>query len=292
MAQSSLIRRTGTFALLVLLLLSYLFARLDFQHQKWSLERHLPTRTNVAPPEAEPLEALSLNHPTLAADIVWIWAVVYYGERHNDRQIKYLDRFAETISQLDPRFYDVYSWFSTTYINSNYPPSHADLQKVRRFLERGMNYFPTDYRLPHEAGLNYIGFSAGRPDHLRIEELTNGIRHLERAAKLDDAPDVLPFTISWMYQRRRQLREKSNGEPDNSRAISDREIEFLAEMYYLVDSESNRQRIAQMLGRTERGRRALSQRGQQYSETLEQKRLTSLPYLPVGLWTLVNDRSL
>ncbi len=274
------------------LLVNYLVAVPSHQTAYAAQQQHLPDETQNRLPSADVLRGVSLNFETLAADVAWIWSLVYYGKHlSGTARPAYLEHSAETIADLDPRFYEVYPWFSAIYIRTQHPPSHEELDTVNNFLERGMEIFPTDYRLPREAGLNYIGYSEDRTDEQRIEELTRGIEYLQRASKMEGAPADLPLTVSWMYQRRRQLRSGKDGPPSSEqrREVGPEQVEFLTEMYYLVDDAGVRRAIEYKLSNSPRGQKMLARYDRRYDQRLRRQHSESFSYLPLSIWAAVAD---
>ena len=290
MLRSRLLRTTAVTAIGVLLTLNVMFARL--QHQTEDTQRRVQTsdESRLRLPSARLLRVVFGGFDPLAADIVWIWSLVYYGEqRSQNHDPRYLEEYARTIAELDPYFHPVYRWFSATYIRTNHPPSHEDIELVNQFLERGMRYFPTDYRLPQTAGLNYIGYSSDRSPRIRLREIAKAIEYLQRASQYEGALDTLPFTVAWLYQRKREIERQIEGDGESessSRASKTRQAEFFTDMYYLVDSESARRRIRKKLSRLGR-EEAILERGTRYRQTLKREHSHTFSYVPLNLWTLV-----
>lgn len=291
MSRSPLIQSTVVTGLGLLLVLNFMFSHLEHRTHDALRSVYASTESQRRLPSEGALRVLFGGFETLAADVVWIWSLVYYGEkRAQSRNPAYLEDYARTIVALDPYFHPVYRWFSTTYINSHHPPSHEDLERVERFLERGTEYFPDDHRLLKTAGLNYIGYSSDRPPDVRLEEVERAIELLERAAQHEGAPDNLPFTVAWLYQRKRQLERRLAGESDSTREETEgpasEQVEFFTNMYYLVDSASARQRIRSKLEQFGQGD-VLLERGARYRRQLKDEHRRRFPYLPIGLWTTV-----
>ncbi|MFB6262580.1 MAG: hypothetical protein ABEL76_02975, partial [Bradymonadaceae bacterium] len=179
---SSIVRGTVVAAVAVLLALNYLYA--DLARLEQTARREVHAQSDGAPvPPTGLIRSSLLNFDTLAADLVWIRAVLYYGRKRAKRhEPEQLYDYATTVADLDPYFFPVYRWFSHSYLATRYPPSPDDLNRVNSFLERGMKHFPADYRLPRTAGLNYIGYpSDTRSTRQRIRELERAIDYLERA---------------------------------------------------------------------------------------------------------------
>ncbi|MFB6350213.1 MAG: hypothetical protein ABEK29_00265 [Bradymonadaceae bacterium] len=294
LTSSKPVKWTFALAVLVLLGLNFMFAQLTHWSSVLDLTRRHPARVEHQLPDADLLRAVFLNFETLSADLAWIWSVVYWGrQKAQNNPPKYLRENAHIIADLDPQFYPIYTWFDTTYLRSRHSPSHQEVETVNAFLERGMEQFPTEYRLPYMAGMNYIGHAPYRSDKQYVKELSKGIDYLKRASRLSGAPSNLPLTVSWMYQRRRQLRSELPGADvaPSSGSVGRRQVEFLAEMYYQLDDGRARRKIRRTLVNTPYGRKLLSKNRRHYNRTLNRKRHAEYAYLQLVLWSLLTTDS-
>lgn len=274
--------------------LNFLLARQAHDRQIERRQTQTSTEAKYSLPSTGALRTAFLGFETTAADLIWIWSLINYG-KHGSKQQKarYVKDAARRIADLDPHFLPVYEWFATSYINANFPPSHKVLDEATAFIDRGLQTFPTSYRLAYTAGMNYIGYSRDRPPEVRLEEVETAIDYLQRASKLPGSPERLAFTIAWLYQRKRQLLAEiegtTGGAGTNAKkakaALSQKELEFLTDMYFLVESEKTRDRIARMLKEHDVGEQSVVERGRKYTRTLQRKHLAERAYLPVDLWT-------
>ncbi|GEM_PF-4375108 len=274
----------------ILLGLNFLYAELGHRIQNNRRLAQSGAEVQWKAPSEGVLRSGLLNFDGLAADLTWIGAVAYLGElKIGGGKPRHLHSYAETIAGLDPRFKPVYNWYATAYLNTHYPPTLQKIRKANAFLDRGMEEFPTDYELPMSAGMNYIGY----PDHLSKKERLVGyqeaIDYLSKAARLEGSPPHLPFTIAWLNQRVRQLREEVEGERVDISEAEQRQqrIDFFREMYFLVEDEGTRERIRRNLENMG-AEEALLQRTQEYTQTLRRRQLETNAYLPTDLWIAVN----
>ncbi len=99
--------------------------------------------------------ALSLGHPTLAADYYWMGALQYYGRPLNVlTAYKDLHRYIDRVNALDPDFHYAYRfggvsvpWNRGHWRWANVPASNA-------ILERGLERFPGDWFMWMQLGFN------------------------------------------------------------------------------------------------------------------------------------------
>lgn len=239
-------------------------------------------------PAPSMLRVLGLNHDAVTATMVWIQGLVYYGDlRLNHRELtpRHLPRYAETVAELDPSFFGVYEWLAATYLATRAEVTTEDLEQLNRFLERGMAQHPTRFELPYTAGLNYIGYSAKRSPRQRIEELERGIAYLQRASRLDGCPDTAPFTIAWMYHRKRQLQRQLDG---SSPSAEDQaaERQFFLELYQSSVNEALRARLGEKLKELGVPERELRRR--KGTDALMSAYHRIYGYLPVDTWLLID----
>ena len=120
----------------------------------WLLARHLDTGRlrpyDVAiVPRAATLRWLSLGHPTLAADLLWLKAVQYIGEpRASERGWDKLYPLVDTITDLDPGHGYAYQVAGTLL------GSFGRVPESNAILEKGMRAVPDRYILPFYRAYN------------------------------------------------------------------------------------------------------------------------------------------
>jgi hypothetical protein len=149
----------------------------------WLLARHLDTGQlriyDVAVvPRASTLRWLSLGHPILAADLMWLKAVQYIGEpRSNERGWDKLFPLVDTVTDLDPRHGYAYQVAGTLL------GSFGRVAESNAILEKGMRAVPDRYILPFYRAYNAFTYdddwagagrfaeiaarSKGAPPHVR-----------------------------------------------------------------------------------------------------------------------------
>ena len=94
-------------------------------------------------PEGRILRMLSLGHPSLVADLVWLQAIQYYGEqRLTTRNYDQTARFFSAIYDLDPTFMSAtrFGWscsarFSSARADSGSPASCERMSAPKRVAD-------------------------------------------------------------------------------------------------------------------------------------------------------------
>lgn len=119
---------------------------------------------------------LAFGWTELAADLVWLQALQYYGKhRASDRRYPYLQTLFETLTDLDPRFVNAYIFGALTLAEDQHQPEAA-----LRLLEKGMRENPKSWWLAFEYGFSHYvhGSDPARAGHW-----------LARASRMEGAPD-------------------------------------------------------------------------------------------------------
>ncbi|MGM0557358.1 MAG: hypothetical protein ACQEVA_13325 [Myxococcota bacterium] len=285
------IRYVALIALLSLLVLDIMFAHLSLRRGEAQMAPVATTHQRVLP-SSEALAALFLNYNEVATDLVWIRALIYFGEqRKKRRNLHAMEGYAYTISELDPYFYKVYRWFADLYVNAQYLRDPDAIEKANHFLKRGMKFFPHKHELPFSAALNYIGYSRMASPERRLKEMDRALYFLRRTAEHSDAPPNLPALIRWFTQRKEQL-EQQLGKTDDNRGtavLSEEDKELYARMYLLAPDERVRKRIAMMLEQQGIRQEDVLREARYSAKKLARAQDETLPYLPVDLWMNVSE---
>ena len=230
-------------------------------------------------PPARWLPVLSLGWDEALASVVWLRALVYFGEELNQRgRARYVFDYADAILTLDPFFLRAYRWVGTT---GMYRPAEAgvsvdDIRQATSYLERATNLFPDDGKLAWETGASLAYELAPLIEDVSERERIRGrgIEYMMTAARLGAAPEWQVFTNATQLRRLGQ---------------TDRAIRHLEEMYDLVDDSATRAQIELELQRLRSAAEAEALR--EAHEQLERQRLRDFPYLQPTLYLLVGPRT-
>lgn len=228
----------------------------------------------VPPPEWLPV--LSLGWKEAAADLLWMRALIYFGDELVHRgQVRHVFDYTEAILHLDPRFKRVYRWVGTT---GMYRPVGVEVEDIRRaieYLERGARLFPDDGELAWDTGASlsfelapHVQDSAER-DRIRAR----GAEYMQTAARLGAGPDWLVLTNATVLQRLGRTEQA---------------IRHLEEMYATTRDDGTREQIRLQLARLRNEAHAEAFR--HAHEDLEARRAREFPYLDTSLYQLVGPR--
>ncbi len=110
-------------------------------------------------PSGETIRQTDLGYHTLAADLLFIRANLYYGHHMlGDEQLPWLSNYIDSLLDTDPGFKRAYEWGSmaTLYYKRqvDFVPEEL-VQRANRILERGMERFPEEYLFPMRIAFNY-----------------------------------------------------------------------------------------------------------------------------------------
>jgi hypothetical protein len=130
-------------------------------------------------PSGRNTKALTLGFSNIAADVLWIRAVGYFGGHVvTDNEYPWLFRILEQVTALDPPFTHAYLFGGTALALKS-----ETVDESMAMLSRGMKYYPGDWRYPM-----YLGFNAFYNKH--EPERAAGL--LFYAASLPGSPYYLP----------------------------------------------------------------------------------------------------
>lgn len=138
-------------------------------------------------PEAAPFA--TLGYREVAADLLWIRALAYFGG--GEATSPGVRHLIAAIVALDPRFEEAYVWSSLAMQSITMQLTNDDLLAVLAILDGGMRQFPDNYRLPMRAGEIYArGLKTDDPAQQRAWK-AEGAKLLSRAVRLPGAPKGL-----------------------------------------------------------------------------------------------------
>jgi hypothetical protein len=167
---------------------------------------------HVTLPSPAAARVLSLGHNELAADLVWLRTLIYYGDGLvHEHGMPDVEKLIATINRLDPWFRRPYVWgaHATTFRRGD--ASQEEYQASVEILRRAVAIFPRDWELAWLLGLRlFYDLEPGNEDaHARLRE--EGAMWIERAMRMPDAPDDLPILAAALRtrlgQKERALRE-------------------------------------------------------------------------------------
>ncbi|HEX4459346.1 MAG TPA: hypothetical protein VIA18_15310 [Polyangia bacterium] len=145
-------------------------------------------------PRASVLRAVSLGHTELAADLVFIRALIYVGAElsHKGSQ-RWLENYLDTITQLDPSWKTPYRWAGVATMYNGRTITEADVRLSNHFLELGVRQFPDDWELSFMLACNYLFELHPTDERQKLENRKIGGEWIRHAALVGGAPSWVPL---------------------------------------------------------------------------------------------------
>lgn len=226
-------------------------------------------------PPPDWLGVLALGHAEAVAGLIWLRALIYYGDELMNRgEVHNLYNYTDAMLTLDPYFKKVYRWVST---NALYRTGHVDAEDAKRaigYLERGVKLFPDDGELAWTLGAMYLyELPPLLPIEARAEARSRGIEHVRLASRLGAGPPWLALSAATELGRLGQ---------------HEQQIAHLQEVYDQVSDPNVKRAIEARLAtlRSEAFAEAL----RRTYEELERNRQRDFPYIDRDLYLHVGPR--
>jgi hypothetical protein len=152
-------------------------------------------------PRASALSAMSLGHHELAADLVFVRAIIYFGGQLSARSdFRWLENYLDTIVELDPSWRTPYKWAGVATMYNGREITNQSVMLSSHFLALGVKQFPSDWELPFMLGCNYLfelhGTAEEEAGWRRI-----GVEYIRHAALVGGGPSWLPLLAATILKR-------------------------------------------------------------------------------------------
>ncbi len=225
-------------------------------------------------PRPAVLRALSLGHHELAADLVFVRAVVYFGSQMTlRRDFRWLDNYLSTIVELDPQFEKPYRWAAVATMYNGKAITRAAVLASNHFLELGMKAFPNRWEYPFMMGCNFL-FELHPVDEVERARFQRiAADYMQRAALVGGGPAWVPLLAATILRK--------EGEQDAA-------IRHLEEVYAATQDETTREEVRRRLmglrSQVEVARAAADRK------RFDDARKQSYPYMPPDLFVLVGEK--
>ncbi|MCA9610928.1 MAG: hypothetical protein KC619_35280 [Myxococcales bacterium] len=243
-------------------------------HDQWESAQEYEDVYYLPPPEWLP--AISLGWREALADLIWMRALVYYGDEIvHEGDVEFVFEYGDAIEALDPDLVSVYRWVGTAGIYRPQAITVEDVERTVDFMERGARRHPLDGRLAWDLGA-VLAFEL--PPMLDDPEAANRAREralpfLMRASRLGAAPEWASLSNAAMLSRlgRTELAQS-----------------HLEEMLAQTDDPATRDRIIARI-------RQLSAQSEAEAflareQDFQRRRQESFPYASSSLFLLLGDR--
>ncbi len=227
-------------------------------------------------PPREWLPALSLGWDEALADLIWMRALIYYGdELAHGGDVEFVFHYGEAIETLDPDFVAVYHWVGTAGLYRPQAITTADIERTVDFMERGAHHHPLDGDLAWALGA-VLAFELAPT--LEDQDAANAARaravpFLLRAQRLGAAPDWAGLSNAALLARMGR---------------DDRAAQLLEEALEQTDDPVYRERLMGRL-RQIRGSIAADATDAMLAEE-DRARRERFPYAPRSLFLLLGER--
>lgn len=104
-------------------------------------------------PPPQYLGPMSLGYEEALADLIWIRAVIFAGDRVGATNYKWIMEYLEAIYSLSPQFRRPYAWGGVAFIYSGEDIDRAMVDRAIALYDRGLTHFPEDHELLFAAGM-------------------------------------------------------------------------------------------------------------------------------------------
>lgn len=108
---------------------------------------HVPGSSIIYIPSGKSLKYVTFGYNSLAADLIYLWAIQYFSDQTIWDRFDYLDHIFSIIAELDPQYLDPYEIGALIAV---YDVKNLDL--AFSILERGLAKNPKQWIFPLQAG--------------------------------------------------------------------------------------------------------------------------------------------
>ncbi len=227
-------------------------------------------------PPPQWLEVMSLGYRRALADLIWLRALIYFGDEFENRgAVKHVFNYGDSMLELDPDFERVYRWVGVAGV---YTPEGSPVEYLERavdVLRLGTQRFPDNGTLAWDTGatIAYELLPRLPKDYPNREQLQlEANEHMMAAARLGEGPEWLVLTNATLLSKL---------------GHSEREQRHLEEMYTIVRDPDVKAQIERRLSRLRD--EAYAEAFRSVNEEFQERRLREFPYMPSSLYFFVAD---
>jgi tetratricopeptide (TPR) repeat protein len=223
------------------------------------------------------LRVFSLGHEEALADLVWMRALIYYGDELANRgEVAHVFDYGEAIVTLDPLFAAAYRWAGLGALYRASAPTARDAERAAAFMIRGLQHFPEDPELLWEVGatLTYELPPLLTTPEAKVDARQRGLPYLQAAARLGGGPPWLALTNVTQLSRLGRTEQA---------------IRHLEEMFATVRDDDTREQLAFALARLRS--EAYAQAFAATQRDFEERWRRDAPYLSPTMYLMVSPRA-
>jgi len=175
--KTAALRRKGSATLLLVVLL--FLSGAGIVALKSAVDRiprkKIPGASIIFIPSGKYLKYATFGYSSLAADLIYLWAIQYYTTYTIVDRFQNLEHIFSIIAELDPRYADPYEIGALIAVNEA-----KDLKLALKILDLGLEKNPDQWIFPFEAG--HYAQRAGDYETAR--------RYYEKTSKIPGAPEI------------------------------------------------------------------------------------------------------
>jgi hypothetical protein len=222
-------------------------------------------------PRSSALKALSLGHNELAADLVVLRALVYFGAEMSVKgDFKWLENYLQTAVDLDPEWRAPYKWAGVATMYNGKKITNPSVMLSSHFLELGVQHFPSDWELAFMLGCNYL-FELHTDDRAEKDAWTRqGAEWVRHAAIVGGAPPWVPLLAATILRKEGQ---------------EEAAVRHLEEVYLTTQDEKTKEEVKNRL-LSLKSKLDLGKAERERTEFLKQWK-DNLPYAPPDFFVIV-----
>ncbi|MEX1369493.1 MAG: hypothetical protein AB1Z98_40575 [Nannocystaceae bacterium] len=228
----------------------------------------------VLPPPGY-LVPMSLGYREALADLVWVRALVFAGERLGQTDGVLVERYVEGVTTLSPRFHRAYLWGGITAIYGGAGTIDRDaVERASAIYDAGLTQFPESHELLYARGMLLTQQVSSIPGYTQAEKdarYAEGVELVRRAAAYGADPLVRRYAATLIAEH----------------GTEQLAIQFLESQLGQTDDEDHRRLLRRKLG-TLVGREAVA-RIERVRERFVQEQEQSAPYAPDSLWAVIRE---
>ncbi len=258
-----------------ILLLVALLGLTSLMHARVDERRaDLPPEQDIAVlPPPHYLEAMSLGYREALADLVWIRALVFAGERLGETDTNMVGRYVEGITTLAPRFHRPYLWGGITAIYGGAGRIDRPMVEQSAAIYRaGLVHFPRSHKLLYALGMlltHQVASTPGYSEQERQALAVEGVDLIRRAAAHGADPLVRRYAATIITEH----------------ATDQLARQFLESQLASSDDEEHRRLLRRKLGALT-SREAVAE-VERIRESFVAEQRAQAPYVPDGVYAVI-----
>lgn len=138
-------------------------------------------------PSGQYLRVAALGYPQVAADVLYLWSIQYYGNFQIEDRYEYVDYiYSDIITELDPHYFDPY-WIGALILSIE----TGNVEKALALLDKGFRNNKDQWIFPYLAGWE-CAYS---------RQYDRAAEYFRAAAAVPSAPPDVQRLVAGMHQR-------------------------------------------------------------------------------------------